>query len=216
MSVALVAGLATVGLAAPSHAATVTYTTTGLFTGGDAPGTNQYIDAANNILITFNGVTSNSVEVPPDSNVSYGTFDTTGTTAASLQAVASGFTLTIIQSAPTPSGDPDIAFVGALDGSLAFSNSQAFVQFLPPFIQNISNGDGTQTQYRLVEADEGTPGRANINPPSVNNGDSTVEGKIVLIGQQNVVPEPSSILMASLAVPALLLYGRNRKVKATA
>jgi len=213
MSLALVAGLAIVGLAAPSHADTVTYSTTGIFTGGDAPGTSTYVDAANGILITFEDVISNSVNVPPASQATFGTFNSTGTTAATLQGVSSGFTLTIIQSTPTPSGSPSIDFVGTLQGQLAFDNSQAFVLFDAPLQQSIASAAGDVT-YRIIEADNGTAGRANISPPTSNNGRSTVEGEINLAN--NVVPEPSSILMASLAVPALLLYGRSRKIKATA
>jgi len=213
MSVALVAGLAIVGLAAPSQADTVTYSTTGIFTGGDAPGTNQYIDAANGILITFEDVLSNSVNVPPDSQATFGTFNSTGTTAATLTGVSSGFELTILQTTPSTG---DVTFLGTLQGQLASDNSQAFVLFNSPLTEQINNGNGTQTVYRIIEADNGTTGRANISPPSSNAGRSTVEGIITLSGQFNTVPEPSSILMASLAVPALLLYGRSRKIKATA
>jgi len=215
MSLALVAGLALVGLAAPSHADTVTYSTNGIFTGGDAPGTNQYIDAAHGILITFEGVPTSTVDVPPPSQALFGTFDTTGTTATSLQSVNSGFTLTIIQSDPAASS-PSIDFTGTLQGQLARANSQAFVQFSAPLVQTIVNDDGSQTVYHLLEADSGTLGRSNLNPPSTGSGQSTVDGSINLTNEVPAVPEPSSILMASLAVPALLLYGRSRKLKATA
>jgi len=201
MSLALVAGLAIVGLAAPAQAELVTYSTTGIFTGGDSPGSKDYVDAANGIVISFIDVLSNSVDVPPASQVTFGTFDSHLTTATSLQGVSSGFELTITQTTPTTG---EITFVGTLTGQLRVDNSQAFVQFDAPLFQSIGN-----ILYQIIEADNGTIGRANISPPTSNNGLSTVEGVIT------AVPEPSSILMASLAVPALLLYGRSRKLKAT-
>jgi len=202
MSFALVAGLAIVGLAAPAHAdIMVTYSTSGIFTGGDQPGTAVYRDAANNIRIEFLDVASDTIRVPPASQVTLGTFDTTGTTATSLQGVSSGFELSIFQTSPTLG---TTTFVGTLQGQLRFDNSQAFVQFDAPLTQSIG-----PVTYRIIEADNGTPGRANISPPTSNAGRSTVEAEV------SAVPEPASILMASLAVPALLLYGRSRKLKAT-
>lgn len=204
MFVALVAGLAIVGPAAPAHAVLVTYSTVGTFTGGDAPGTSAYVDAANGIVITFNGVVSDEVNAPPTTGATYGQFDTSGTTAPTLTGVSSGFTLDIFQTTPEAGST---SFLGTLQGTLAIDSSQAFVLFTG-LTQSI--GD---VIYRIIEADNGVLGRANISPPTTNNGLSSVEGEIS-IGVTPVIPEPSTMLMAALAAPALLL-GLRKKGKVT-
>jgi len=70
MTIALVAGLA-----GPAKAIPVTFDTAGVFS---QSGTNIY--NVGGVTITFTGA-SNSVDVPPASAVTYGTFNTTGTTA---------------------------------------------------------------------------------------------------------------------------------------
>lgn len=203
--VALVAGLAIVGPAAPAHAVLVTYSTVGTFTGGDAPGTSAYVDAANGIVITFNGVVSDSVNAPPTSGATFGQFDTTGTTAPTLTGVNSGFTLDIFQTTPEAGAT---SFLGTLQGTLALDSSTAFVLFTG-LSQSIGN-----VLYKIIESDNGVAGRANISPPTTNNGLSSVEGEIS-ISEPPVVPEPSTMLLAGLAAPALLLFRLRKKGKAT-
>jgi hypothetical protein len=200
-----VVGAALLGTGLPARADVVTYSTVGTFTGGDAAGTNVYLDAANGIQITFDGIVSQSVNAAPTSSASFGNFDSTGTTAATEQGVASGFTLDIVQTSPTPGGA--ITFIGSLSGTLSFDSGVAFVQFSAPLSQSIAN-----ILYAITEADNSTPGRANIVPPSVNAGISSVEGLITV----SSVPEPSSLMLAGLASPLFLLMLRKKPGKATA
>jgi len=208
MPIALLAGLAIVGPTAPAHAVPVTFSTVGNFTGGDDPTGNSYLDVANGILITFQGVNlppDNTVNASPVTGATFGSFDTTGTTATSLKSIAGGgFNLDIFQTSPDPGGP--ITFVGTLNGTLAIDASQAFVLFATPFVPQAIVGPLATVTYAIVEADRGVAGRADISP----NGLSSVQGEI----RASVVPEPSTMLMASLAVPALLLY-RLRKGKAS-
>jgi hypothetical protein len=206
-AIAMVAavGVAALGSALPARADIVTYSTVGTFTGGDAAGTSVYLDAANGIRIEFLGIVSQTVNASPITTASFGDFNSTGTTATSLVPVSSDFTLDIVQTAPTPGGA--ITFLGALTGTLSIDASGAFVQFTSPLSQAIAN-----ILYTITEADNSTPGRANIVQPSVNGGLSSVEGSIAVTS----VPEPSTLMLAGLASPALLLFLRKKTVKTTA
>jgi len=201
LAVVAAVGVAVLGSSPAARADVVTYSTVGTFTGGDAAGTNVYVDATNGVRISFEGIVSQSVNANPVATASYGNFNSTGTTAATPQGVASGFTLDIVQTAPSPGGA--ITFVGTLTGTLAFDSGQAWVQFNAPLTQSIAN-----ILYAITEADNNTPGRANIVPPSVNGGLSSIEGSIGV----NAIPEPSPLLLAGLAAPALLLFLRKKTV----
>jgi len=206
LAIAAAIGIAVSGLASPARAAVVTYTTTGTFSGGDAPGTNTYVDAARGINIVFNGITENSVNVPPASTASFGSFDTHLTTATSLQPVSSDFTLLIAQTSPVPGGP--LTFVGSLSGQLTINSSQAFIQFSAPLSQSIG-----ETVYKILSADSGTPGRLDLVPPSTNLGVATLQGQITTAGA--AVPEPSALTLLGLGTVGALLF-RHRSKKATA
>jgi hypothetical protein len=203
-------GLPVFGPALPAHAETITYTTVGTFLGGDTLGTNVYTDVANNIVITFDGVVSNSVDATPTdtAQASLGEFNTTGTIAPSLVAVASRFQLDIFQTAPDIGS---ATFVGTLSGSLSFMNSRAFLQFDAPLSASIIGA--FVTTYTIIETDQGVPGRANLVSPSVNGGRSSVEANISIA----LVPEPSSLILSSLMLPVSgLIVLRRAKRKCVA
>jgi len=204
LAIAVAVGVAVFGLASPAHATFVTYSTIGTFDSGDAAGSNVYLDGAHGIDIVFNGITTNSVTVPPASTASFGTFDTSATTAAALQPVSSGFTLDIFQTSPT-SGGP-ATFVGSLSGKLAIDNSQAFIQFNAPLSGTIAN-----IVYTILSADSNTPGRLDLVPSTTNAGVSTLQGQI------NVVPEPSAVALLGLGGAVALFFRRRaRKINAAA
>jgi len=200
--VALALG-AVLALGSSAQADLVQFVTTGTFTGGSntTSGTSTYTDAAHGILITFNSSLNNSVEVPPATQVSFGQFDTTGTTGSTPPgSVGGNFSLNIFQTAPTAG---NVSFVGSLSGTLTGNSSQAFVQFNAPLSANIGN-----VSYSIVSADNGSPGRVNIAPPTTNNGLTTIAGSV----NANVIPEPSSLILSALLAPALLaLVARTRR-----
>jgi len=179
-------------LGSSAQADLVTFVTTGVFTGGtnSTSGTAVYTDNTNHVLITYTPSTNNTVTVPPASQVSFGTFNTTGTTATTNATVGGTFTLNIFQTAPTAG---TVSFVGSVSGTITGTSSQAFVQFNNPLSATI----GLET-YTIVSADGGTAGRVNFAPPSTNAGVSTINGSV------NAVPEPSSLLLSALLAPALL------------
>lgn len=227
LGLALVAGMVGVGATRPAHAVPVTYTTLGTFDSGDLAGSSTYLDIANGIDITFENILSQTVDVnpPPVSGISFGNFNTSLTTAATLEGVASGFTIEIFQAAPIPTGPGSLLLVGTLSGTLSATASTASVLFtgFTPAVLPAPFGDAgligsffsptEVVNYYLTEADGDLLGRANIVPPSVNLGISSVEGAITL----TVVPEPSTLALAGLGcVAAGLLATRSRKGAAQA
>jgi len=188
---------AVLALGSSAQADIVQFVTTGVFTGGTntTSGTNVY--TAPGILLTFNSSLNNTVNAPPATQVSFGTFNSTGTTTGGT--LSGSFTLNIFQTAPTAG---TVSFVGSLAGALTSNSSQAFVQFAAPLTQNI----GAES-YTIVSADNGTPGRVNIAPPSTNAGLTTIAGSV-----NAAIPEPSSLLLSALLAPALLaLVVRTRR-----
>jgi hypothetical protein len=192
-------GASVLGPAPDARADFVTYSTVGIFDGGDAAGTNIYLDAANGIQINFNGIVTNTVNAAPSTTASFGAFDTIGTTAAAPVSVTSGFTLDIFQTAPTAGGP--LSLVGALSGTLSFDGSQAHIKFNTP----LSGSIGSMV-YSITSADSGTPGQLNLVPPSTNSGISSLQGQIALKG----VPAPSALFLAALGSPVLLARRRRQ------
>jgi len=191
------AAAAALGLSAtPARAATmVTYTTVGTF---GSSGTNTFTSGGGDVTITFNGITTQTVSAP--SGISFGTFDTSATTAASPVAVSDTFTLQLFQTAPTVGGP--ITYVGSLTGTLSVDSSGAYILFAGPFTQTIDT-----VSYTLTEADSNTPGRADLVPPSVNGGVSSVEGTVAVAA----VPEPASLALLGIGLPALICGLRLRR-----
>jgi len=194
---------AVLALGSSAQADIVQFVTTGTFTGGSntTSGTNTYTDTAHGILITFASAANTGVNVPPASQVSLGTFNTTGTTGLPTPGSVGGtFSLNVFQTAPTAG---TVAFAGTLTGTLVSNSSQAFVQFNAPLSANIG-----LVSYSIVSADNNTPGRVNIAPPSTNAGLTTIAGSV----NQTVIPEPTSLLLSALLAPALLaLVARTRR-----
>jgi len=178
----------------------VTFITTGTFSGGTTPGTSTYTDPTHGIVINYVSSTDNSANVPPTSQVSFGTFSTQGTTATDFAGILGTFTLTIIQT----SGDGgELNFASTLNGELRIDNSQAFVQFTGPLSQNLG-----PIFYEIASSDDTTPGRVNLAPPTTNNGEATITGRV------GVVPEPASLAMVAMGGASLLAAARRKRAKA--
>jgi PEP-CTERM motif len=195
--------------AGEAAAETVSFITTAIFTGGDLAGTNEYLDAAHGVDILFNSSLNNTVTIPPATHVSFGTFDTAATTTPALVPVVSGFILTVTEiSGPNPGAS--IVFNGTFNGSLSLNNSGLALGFAGPLSQNIG-----PISFAIASADGGTPGTVFVDPPSTNNGVSTISG----IVNANAVPEPSSVVMMGLGLSAgtlLVLRGRRTIGRAVA
>lgn len=198
-------GLALGGLlliGAEARAVTVTYTTVGTFTGGLTANSNVYTDSENpDIVIVFDGALNDFVDAPPASQTSFGEFDTSliPATVQNFEGVSSGFILDIFQSTPSAGATQ---FVGSLTGMLRFNNSQAFIQFDQ---NNLQQQIGLVT-YRIASADGGVPGRVFIAPPTTNNGLTTIVGEI------NVIPEPSAIALATMGAVAPIGLALRRRM----
>ncbi|OJW20487.1 MAG: hypothetical protein BGO49_04565 [Planctomycetales bacterium 71-10] len=175
----------------------VTFVTTGVFT---ASGT-SVLQNLSGLDISFDSGSAGPLDlsIGDFSNVSFGQFNTSFTSAPTDQIVSSGFTLEILQA--SPSFDNGLSFSGSISGTISVSGSKLIVQFNGPLV--ITSADGL-VQYRILNADEGTPGRISVGAPNANNGLTSVNGRITL------VPEPSAFALLGLGVPAVLLYRRRR------
>lgn len=195
----LLAALAMILFVGPAaDAAMVTFVTTGIFT---ESGTSVLQDLPNGLDIRFNSGAAGPLNLNTGdfSNVSFGQFDTHFTSATTNQTVSSGFTLKIAQA--SPSIDLGLSFAGSISGTVVFDGSKLIVQFTGPLV--ITSSDGL-VQYRILNADEETPGRISVGAPNANNGLTSVNGRITL------VPEPSAFALLGLGVPAVLLCRRRR------
>jgi len=177
----------------------VTYATTGTF---GSSGTSTY--SQNGVSIVYNNGFGVGVNVSPISLVSFGTFNTSLTTAPDLTPVSDTFTLKIFQTAPT-SGNA--TFVGSLTGTLSTNASTAFVQFAAPLSQTI----GAEL-YSILSADNNTPGRVNLSSPKANAGISTIAGQITAPA---AVPEPSTMALAASGALTLAGMGYRRSRRST-
>jgi len=189
-----------------SRADFVSFTTIGTFTGGNTSNTSTF--TLPGISIVFQSpILGNSVNVPPTSVATFGTFDTHLTTAPVLTPVTAGFRLDIFQSSPTFGS---AFFVGSLSGSLRIDNSQASIQFAAPL--TATNATLGNVFYRITSADDGVTGRVVLSAPNSNGGLSTIAGQI------GIVPEPASFVLMAIGCPVVLgcAYRSRRKLLAAA
>lgn len=195
----LMAALAITLFVGPAaDAAFVSFVTTGKF---DVSGT-SVLQNLDGLDISFDSGSAGPIElanIGSFSNVSFGQFNTSFTSATTDQVVSSGFTLSILQT--TPSQDPSLTFSGSISGTVSVNGSTLMVQFNGPLV--LTSADG-RVRYRILNAEEGTPGLISVGSPNANNSLSSVNGRITL------VPEPSAFALLGLGVPAVLLYRRRR------
>ena len=175
----------------PASANIVTYTTTGVF----ASSLSDVYSGANGLTITY-GPTSGVVgPVPPPSSASFGTFTVVGPTTGS-DPVSTDFTLTIAQSAPTPTGTEILT--DTFTGTITISSSTVSLVFGPlsgsPYAlvsaSDPRTGNSAWTfNFGNVQywVDKTTP----INPTTTGGGLSTINGAI----SSSAVPDGGVTLM---------------------
>ncbi len=183
-------------------AGSINYLATGVFDSGGLAGTPTYTSTSDPSTSVNYTSTLSSASVPPMTNISLGTFTTaSGAAPTSPTAISSGFTLTVTDLA---SPSHTITFTGTMIGGLSTSSSSAYLLFSSPLSQNL---DGYI--FSIVNADASVPGRVNLAAPTTNNGQSTINGTVTAAA----VPEPTSIALLGLAIPAMagLAYRRARR-----
>jgi len=176
---------------AESRAGTINFLATGVFSSSSTP---TFTNGGTTVDYT---ALASTATVPPTNNVSLGTF-TTASTSVSPDSTIDTFTLTV-----TNTDTLDfVTFSGTMSGAISGTTSSASIVFSSPLTQSL---DGFLVS--IVSADNGTPGRVNLNAPSTNGGVSSISATI------SVVPEPTSAALLGLAVPVLagLVYRRARR-----
>jgi hypothetical protein len=180
---------------ANSQAGTINFLSTGEFASSLTP---TYTNGSTTVDYT---ALASTATVPPTNNVSLGGFVTaSGAAPATPTTVSDTFTLTVTNTDTLDS----ISFTGTMSGAISSSTSNAFVLFSSPLSQTL---DGFV--FTIVSSDQGTPGRLNLNAPTTNGGISTINGTVSV----TAVPEPASVALLAMAVPALagLAYRRVRR-----
>jgi hypothetical protein len=175
---------------ANSQAGSITYLATGVFT---TSGTSTFTNGVASVTDT---ATLSTASVPPTTFANLGTFTTVNPSSTQISANDT-FTVTIENIATSDT----IQFSGTMSGSFSDASSSAFIQFSTPLTQTL---DGFI--FTIASADGGTPGRVNLNAPETNGGVSTINATVA-------IPEPASVVLLGLAVPAVagLGYRRSRR-----
>ena len=187
--------------ASNSQAGSITYLAVGTFT---SSGTPTFTSPDLSTSVAYSSLESTAT-VPPANNVSLGTFMTASTSSPTTPTmVTDTFTLVVFNTTP---GSPDfgnsITFTATMSGTISSSTSSADMQFNTPLSANL---DGYT--FTIVNADQGISGRINLNAPTTNGGISTIDAIVTA-----TVPEPGSVVLLGLALPALagLAYRRTRR-----
>lgn len=197
----LSAAVAVVG-AIPVSAQTVTFSTSGSFSGGGCGPT-----ACNfgGFVLSYAGATSTSYLAP--TIVDLGSFSTTCATCAPMTSASipagAMFTLTISQTTPGPTGST--TFVGSVTGSLQFNPTQSSLIWTPSTFTSGLNG---VTYALITDNGAGVTGKIAINAPI--DGGSTPNLTSVK-AEITATPEPASIALMATGLLGLVPVIRRRR-----
>lgn len=185
----------------PIAAQTVTFSTTGAFSGACTGATCAF----GGFTLSFTPVGSNTFT--NGSLVDLGSFNTQCVTCTpgSLQSFPAGvtFTLTINQTSPSAGSG---AFAGAVSGSLAFNPSFSSLIWTPLPTSLTLGLAGLTGTYAIVLDNTGS---FNIAPPTTDaNPNPTVVKALITTG---TVPEPSTIALMATGMLGLIPVIRRRR-----
>jgi hypothetical protein len=188
---------------ANSQAGSIDFIATGQF---DPPTGTSVYSTTESTSVTYTSLGVTTASAPPTDNVSLGTFTTASGASASspITIPATSFALTITDvTLGSPYFGDMITFTGTMSGTLSSTSSSASVLFSSPLSETLGG-----FVFTIVSGDQSTPGRLNLNNPTSNGGVSTIDALVTA-----AVPEPSSVVLLGLAVPALagLAYRRARR-----
>jgi len=192
----LTALVASAVAASAAGAQTVTFSTSGMFSGDGCVAASCTFGG---FTLTFGNQSSTSYLAP--SLVDLGTFFTQSATSTSPATPIGGtamFQLVITQTAPS-NGMGTVS--GTLAGSLAYNPSQSSLVFTPTSGNVVTIGD---TRYELVI--DNVSGGVNIAAPI---GSQNPNGTIFKANV--VVPEPATIVLMGSGLAALGFFGARRK-----
>lgn len=187
---AVLGAAAAMALPVAAHAQ-VTYYTTGVFTSN---GTNQIHDGG--MFVTFNGLASTTTSTP--SNISFGSFVTSGATALADGTFSDQFTLNVFQTAPSGGQGQ---FIGSFGGTITNTGSTAY--WIPNQPLDFNIGNSTYTLF--TNGTSAGQGYA-IVAPNNNGGKTTIQGFVS-------TPEPSSMALLGTGLIGLVPMIRRKKQK---
>jgi MYXO-CTERM domain-containing protein len=197
-----IAGTAVALGSLPAAAQTVTFSTTGAFSGGGCSGASCAFDG---FTLTFTPVGSNSFL--SGSLVDLGSFNTqcVACTPGSLQTFPAGvtFTLTVNQTGPSAGSG---AFAGTVSGSLAFNPSFSSLVWTPSPSGFTLGSAGLTGTYAIVLDNTGN---FNIAPPTTdaNPNPSVVKALVTT----TTTPEPGAAALMATGMLGLIPVLRRRR-----